>query len=393
MNFKLYHLFVALLVCMPHFAYAFDTRMWGAKIVGTFSKISVLPSSVDITLSSNATIIISNKLPGTTDWKIQDISNPGIRVNHQSGCASRSNPAKVTIFPDLKKISASTASFTSTFLVVSNCGSAVVKVHYIAKSQPTLPPTTHAPTTKAPTTHAPTTKAPTTKAPTTQAPTTKAPTTKAPTTQAPTTKAPTTQAPTTKAPTTPAPTTPAPSPTPPPENVTATAFQTFIEVQWTENPDTSVVTYNIYRTSSPITSVVGQTVLTSVASPGTSFEDTSVTAGQLYCYSVVAVSSNGKFNTSVTSACTMIDVQITGLDAENDGPVIVGQTITFFASVATGTEVTYSWLIDMGGQNEALVGQNVSVVATTPGTFVAEVDATNNANSVSAVTQFTVEAL
>lgn len=78
---------------------------------------------------------------------------------------------------------------------------------------------------------------------------------------------------------------------------------------------------------------------------------------------------------------------ITGLTAANDGPTLLGEATSFTASVATGSDVVYSW--DFGDGNGGS-GANPSHTYASAGQYTATVTATNVATNATTTTQVTV---
>lgn len=94
-----------------------------------------------------------------------------------------------------------------------------------------------------------------------------------------------------------------------------------------------------------------------------------------------SVSSDTKITT------VYVDELISGLSAANDGPTVLGEFTELTASITTGSNVTYQW--DFGdGTNDS--GSVVSHQYASPGTFTAEVTATNSLGQVTSTTQVQV---
>ncbi|HNT22998.1 MAG TPA: PKD domain-containing protein [Anaerolineales bacterium] len=81
------------------------------------------------------------------------------------------------------------------------------------------------------------------------------------------------------------------------------------------------------------------------------------------------------------------DVPITGLQASNDSPTLIGQTTTFSATLAGGTGVTYSW--DFGDGTSAS-GITVTHTYAHPSIYDATLTATNSAGTQKDITSVTV---
>jgi len=83
--------------------------------------------------------------------------------------------------------------------------------------------------------------------------------------------------------------------------VTATAHEVLLD--WRASTSTGVAGYNIYRATLPNG---GYTKLNSSAISGTSFSDTSVTAGDTYSYKVTTVNENGEESVPTTAVSAVI---------------------------------------------------------------------------------------
>ena len=84
---------------------------------------------------------------------------------------------------------------------------------------------------------------------------------------------------------------------------------------------------------------------------------------------------------TVTESCG--GTAISGLTADNDGPTTLGSTTQLTATITGGSNVTYEW--DFGdGSNDS--GAVVSHQYASPGTYTAEVTATNSVNQETATT-------
>jgi PKD repeat protein len=84
------------------------------------------------------------------------------------------------------------------------------------------------------------------------------------------------------------------------------------------------------------------------------------------------------------------DTPITDLQATNDGPHMINESVTFTATVSAGSNVSYRW--DFGG-GATVDGQTVTRTYADPGVYTATVTATNSASSVTANTTVTILAL
>jgi PKD repeat protein len=81
------------------------------------------------------------------------------------------------------------------------------------------------------------------------------------------------------------------------------------------------------------------------------------------------------------------DVAISGLNADNNGPTVLGQPTTFTATVIAGTNVAYSW--DFGNGDTA-TGATVNYTFTSTGSRTVTLTATNGAGSTSTTTLVSV---
>ncbi len=83
----------------------------------------------------------------------------------------------------------------------------------------------------------------------------------------------------------------------------------------------------------------------------------------------------------------IVDAPITGLQASNDGPTRIGETTTFTATIAGGTNVAYSWNFGDGATGS---GEIVTHTYTARGVYEATVTAQNTADSQTSKTSVTV---
>jgi len=81
---------------------------------------------------------------------------------------------------------------------------------------------------------------------------------------------------------------------------------------------------------------------------------------------------------------------INGLTAANDGPTILGFATQLTASITSGSDVTYEW--DFGDESNGS-GPVVSHTYSAPGTYTAEVTATNSTSQATATTIVKVDSL
>lgn len=82
------------------------------------------------------------------------------------------------------------------------------------------------------------------------------------------------------------------------------------------------------------------------------------------------------------------DVAITGLEAANDGPTVLGEVTRFSTGVIQGTNVTYAWNF---GDGTSGTGANPTHTYGEPGVYKARVTASNSVNQVTAETEVVIE--
>lgn len=106
----------------------------------------------------------------------------------------------------------------------------------------------------------------------------------------------------------------------------------------------------------------------------------------VYTGTVTAINSAG----SVTSTTQVIiqDVHISGLDAFNDSPTLLGASTTLSATIQAGTNVIYTWDF---GDNEIGSGQLVTHIYPLIGTYTTTVTANNSFGSISDTTQVIIQ--
>jgi hypothetical protein len=102
-------------------------------------------------------------------------------------------------------------------------------------------------------------------------------------------------------------------------------------------------------------------------------------------YDIVVTNPDGKMGTLFDAL--EIYQPITGLTAANSGPTLLGEATSFTATVATGSDVVYSW--DFGDGNMGS-GANPSHTYASAGQYTATVTATNIATNETTTTQVTV---
>ncbi len=107
----------------------------------------------------------------------------------------------------------------------------------------------------------------------------------------------------------------------------------------------------------------------------------------LGAYTAVVTASNSLGALSATTAVTVTDAPLTGLTASNDSPTPLGQATSLSASVASGTNVSYTWALGDGN-----LGQGATLTHTYPavGAYTVVVTASNPINALSTTTTVTV---
>jgi parallel beta-helix repeat protein len=109
-----------------------------------------------------------------------------------------------------------------------------------------------------------------------------------------------------------------------------------------------------------------------------------------YALRVQAVDMHGNLRMQGPYQLVVADTEIEGLQATNDGPHMINETVTFTATVSAGSNVVYRW--DFGG-GETADGQTVTRTYAEPGDHTATVTATNSASTETATTTVTILAL
>ena len=95
----------------------------------------------------------------------------------------------------------------------------------------------------------------------------------------------------------------------------------------------------------------------------------------------------GYSNNGVIYRVTVADTPLTGLSANNDSPVYLGETTTLSAAIETGDNPVYAWAF---GDGRSGSGQVVNHTYAATGTFTAIVTASNNSSLLTATTAVTV---
>jgi PKD repeat protein len=116
--------------------------------------------------------------------------------------------------------------------------------------------------------------------------------------------------------------------------------------------------------------------------------NTSHTYPDIGMYTAVVTASNSVSTLTATTDVNIIDIAITGLTADNDGPTTLGDVTNLIASVANGTNVNYTWAFGDGTMGS---GANPSHIYPDVGVYTAVVTASTSTNSVTASTVVTIE--
>jgi PKD repeat protein len=100
------------------------------------------------------------------------------------------------------------------------------------------------------------------------------------------------------------------------------------------------------------------------------------------------VTAANQVSTATAETPAIVEEAISGLTAVNDSPTLLGQPTTFTATIAAGTNVTYTWEF---GDGAAGTGAVVTHTYTAAGPYTATVTAANAVSSATAETGVTVE--
>jgi hypothetical protein len=104
-------------------------------------------------------------------------------------------------------------------------------------------------------------------------------------------------------------------------------------------------------------------------------------------YTAVVTASNATNSLTATTVVTITDVPIEALTAVNDSPTSLGSATTLTASLASGSNVTYTWSLGDGFIGSGAV---IAHVYAAVGTYTAVVTASNATNSLTATTVVTI---
>lgn len=105
-------------------------------------------------------------------------------------------------------------------------------------------------------------------------------------------------------------------------------------------------------------------------------------------FTATVTARNNVNQSSTETVVTVIDEEITGLTAINDGPTPLGKKTTLSALITTGTNVVYEWDLGDGTKGSGAVIQHKY---TSVGSFIAVVTATNSLNHQSNTTTVVIE--
>jgi PKD repeat protein len=104
-------------------------------------------------------------------------------------------------------------------------------------------------------------------------------------------------------------------------------------------------------------------------------------------YTTMVTASNSVSSLTATTSVTITDVPIEGLTAINDSPTDLGAATVLTATVAAGSNVTYTWAF---GDGERGGGAVVSYTYPVVGVYAAVVTASNSVSQLTATTSVTV---
>ena len=104
-------------------------------------------------------------------------------------------------------------------------------------------------------------------------------------------------------------------------------------------------------------------------------------------YSAAVTASNSVSAQTETTEVTVTDWPISGLAATSDSPTQLGSATVLTASVSAGSNVSYTWDFGDGGTASE---QNPEHAYAAPGTYMAEVTASNSVSSQTDTTEVTI---
>jgi PKD repeat protein len=104
-------------------------------------------------------------------------------------------------------------------------------------------------------------------------------------------------------------------------------------------------------------------------------------------YTAAVTASNSLSLLTATTTVTITDAPIEGLEAESDSPSVLGSPTTLTATLAAGSNVTYTWAL---GDGTAGYGAMLTHTYPAVGSYAAVVTARNSVNALTATTAVTI---
>jgi hypothetical protein len=104
-------------------------------------------------------------------------------------------------------------------------------------------------------------------------------------------------------------------------------------------------------------------------------------------YTAVVTATNSVSELTATTAVIISDVPIAGLQATNDSPTTLGESTVLLATIATGSNVTYTWALGDGTFASSAV---ISHAYPAVGAYTAVVTASNSVSELTATTAVTI---
>jgi PKD repeat protein len=176
----------------------------------------------------------------------------------------------------------------------------------------------------------------------------------------------------------------------------------FAEMGWTVGQSCGVTAISGLAASNDGPTVLGNsTQLTATISAGSGvtyewdFGDGGSNTGAVVSHQYASpgiytaeVTASNSVNSDTATTMVYVDQAIGGLAASNDGPTVLGDPTQLTASISTGSNVTYEWDFGDGTDGNGVV---ISHQYASPGTYTAEVTATNSLGQATATTQVQVD--
>jgi PKD repeat protein len=106
-------------------------------------------------------------------------------------------------------------------------------------------------------------------------------------------------------------------------------------------------------------------------------------------YELTITATNAYGSVTDTQTVTIAEIPISGLEAGNDGPTVLGVATTLSATVSSGSNVTYNWAFGDGVKGSDATAAHTYAA---PGTYMVVVTATNSAGQETATTAVDVDA-